>query len=78
MVTWMVLKGDQVIRQASPKHNLILNQGLNFVAEYSFADCFNYAAGGDVAVEPVKTDTALGNEISRTGTKMQTGSATMY
>jgi len=75
MVTWSVEKDGQVVRGANPKHNLILNQGLDFIASYSFADCFNYCAAGDSNVIPTKTDVALGNELSRTGTKSATGSA---
>lgn len=75
MLTWRVEKDGLVIRQGTPKHNLILNQGLDFVASYAFADCFNYCAGGDSNTPPAKSDTGLGNEVDRTGTKVQTGSA---
>lgn len=65
-VNWKVEKDGCVLRQSNPYNNLILNQGLDYIASYPFADCFNYCAVGTVGVAPIKTDTGLGAEIKRT------------
>lgn len=65
-VSWKVEKDGQVLRETTPYNNLILNQGLDYIAAYSFADCFNYCAAGTGVTAPTKTDTGLVAEIKRT------------
>ncbi len=65
-VSWKIQKDGNTLRESGKYNNLILNQGLNYVAAYSFADCFNYCAVGSVGIAPVKTDTGLGSEVKRT------------
>jgi hypothetical protein len=65
-LSWKVEKDGQTLRQSCTYNNMILNQGLDFIAEYSFADCFNYCVVGSVGTAPVRTDTGLGSEVRRT------------
>lgn len=67
MIRWKVQKDGLTIRESSsPYSNMILNQGLDFIADYSFAACFNYCAIGSGVAEPIKTDKGLADEIRRT------------
>lgn len=45
-VSWKIVRNGKTIEEALPTNNTILNQGLNYVASYAFADCFNYCAIG--------------------------------
>lgn len=47
------------------KNNLILDQGLNYIASYPFADCFLYCNVGDSGYAPTVGQSGLGNELIR-------------
>jgi hypothetical protein len=65
-IRWLVKKDGQTIRESCTYSNLILDQGLDFVASYAFADCFRYCVVGSGTTAPTKTDTGLANELRRT------------
>lgn len=65
-IKWSVQKEGRTIRESRSYSNLILDQGLDFIASYAFADCFKYCALGSGTVAPVGTDTGLANETNRT------------
>ena len=67
--SWEIINPDgSVAAKSKDKNNLILNQGLDYVATRSFADCFLYCAIGYGSVAPLLTDTGLLNEAKRSGT----------
>ncbi len=65
-VRWSVQKDGVVLRQSNSYNNLILNQGLDYVASYPFADCFKYCAVGTGISAPISSDTGLSSEVRRT------------
>lgn len=66
--SWAVLnERDRVVRYSrTKKKNLILNQGLDGIAQRSWAESFKVCALGDASSAPVNTQTGLGNEVRRT------------
>ncbi len=67
-LSWSVEKDGNIIRRSSVYNNLILKQGLNFIASYAFADCFKYCCVGSGIVAPNSSNTSLNSEIKRTST----------
>lgn len=68
-IGWFISRGDEVVSSSQYKFsNLILNQGLDYISLFAFADCFNYCALGNGSVPPIKTDVGLTNELIRFGT----------
>ncbi len=74
-LSWKIEKDGKVLRESSTYNNLILNQGLDFIASYPFADCFLYCVVGSTGNAPVRTDTGLGNEIKRTNNYSLSGNS---
>ena len=65
-LAWCVVNPDGTTEQHGAKDNLILDQGLDYAAQYYFADIFKYCAVGTGQVAPAVTNTALGAETART------------
>lgn len=66
--SWEVISAftHQIIKKNDYQPNLILNQGLDFVAARSYAANITSCAVGSSSVAPLNTDTGLGNELVRT------------
>jgi len=63
-----IVNSDGVVESRSPvKNNLILYQGIDFVAARSFVENILFCALGASSVPPLLTDTGLTDEVSRTG-----------
>lgn len=56
-----------VVESCPVKKNLILNQGIDYVAARSFVENMLYCALATSSVPPLLTDTGLVNEVMRTG-----------
>lgn len=65
-IYWSVSKNGATVRESRTYSNLILDQGLDFIASYAFADCFRYCALGNGSLAPNKLDASLTNEVRRT------------
>ena len=59
-------KTQKVLVKSKKKKNLILNQGLDFLALRSFVENVAYCAVGSSTVAPLYTDTGLIGEFDRT------------
>ena len=64
-IYWSILKDGKIISESRPYSNLILEQGLNFIADFAFADCFKYCAIGSGDTQPNKLDKGLSSEMRR-------------
>lgn len=60
-------KSGKVEKAFPLKQNLILRQGIDYVAQRSFVENILYCAIGQGTVPPLLTDTGLTNELDRTG-----------
>lgn len=67
-LSWKIEKDGKIIQSSTVYNNLILKQGLNFIASNFFADCFKYCCVGTGTTTPSLSDTALTTEIKRTST----------
>jgi len=56
-----------VVFASKEKNNLILNQGLDYLSVYYFANCFRYCAIGLGSLPPLLTDIGLASEAKRVG-----------
>ncbi len=66
--SWEIMNPDgSVAAKSREKNNLILNQGLDYLSVYYFANCFRYCAIGVGMSPPLLTDTGLLSEIKRVG-----------
>ncbi len=61
-------KSGIILRKSPNKNNLILNQGIDFIAVNTFIANIGYCAIGTSFSPPLLSDTGLGNEINRTNT----------
>lgn len=64
-IDWEVIENGEVVKSGSHK-NLILNAGLDLVAQYAFGELFRYCAVGTGTTEPVAAQEGLINESART------------
>lgn len=65
--SWEIINPDgSIAGRSKEENNLILNQGLDFVASRSFSDCFVFCAIGFGSTPPLLADTGLTNEAKRT------------
>lgn len=67
---WEIIDKEtgSIIQTAPLKRNLILNQGLDFLAVRSFVSNVAYCALGTSTTAPLLTDTGLASEVLRTNT----------
>lgn len=56
----------KILRKSPEKNNLILNQGIDYIAINTFIANIGYCAIGTSFTPPLLTDTGLGSEINRT------------
>lgn len=68
--SWQIIDKatGQIEKKSKRKNNLILNQGLDYVAVRSFAENFTSCAVASNFSAPLLTDTGLTDEIERTST----------
>lgn len=65
-VSWQLLTPSGLIVREAEQHNLMLNQGLDLIAQHAFSGLPRYAALGTGSSAPAVAQTALDSEQART------------
>lgn len=66
--SWQIVDAEtlEIVNSNAHQNNLVLNQGLDFIASNTFAGCTIACAVGSSPNPPLNTDTGLGQELVRT------------
>lgn len=65
--SWEIVENGVVVNSEPTHNNLILSQGIDYVAQRSFVENILYCAIGEGSSPPILSDTGLSGEVDRTG-----------